>query len=71
MNLKKRFGYELDGKTLSMTLTRREIGDIAGTTTEKTIRTLSDFVREGIVNLEGKKIQILDLNKLIAYGKFV
>ncbi len=65
LNLKKRFGYEEDGKTLSMTLTRREIGDIAGTTTETTIRTLSDFVKEGSIHLDGKKIQILDLNKLI------
>jgi len=64
INLKKRFGYEDDGKTLSVTLTRREIGDIAGTTTETTIRTLSDFVKDGIIELEGKKIQILDLNKL-------
>jgi CRP/FNR family transcriptional regulator, polysaccharide utilization system transcription regulator len=65
INLKKRFGFEEDNKTLSVTLTRREIGDIAGTTTETTIRTLSDFVKEGTIQLEGKKIQILDLNKLI------
>ncbi len=65
LNLKKRFGYEEDSKTLSMILTRREIGDIAGTTTETTIRTLSDFVKEGSVNLDGKKIQILDFNKLV------
>lgn len=65
LNLKMRFGFEEDGKTLSMTLTRREIGDIAGTTTETTIRTLSDFVKEKSINLDGKKIQILDLNKLV------
>lgn len=64
LNLQKRFGYDEDGKTLSMTLTRREIGDIAGTTTETTIRTLSDFVKEGTIKLDGKKIQILDFNKL-------
>jgi len=65
LNLKKRFGYLEDKKTLSVVLTRREIGDIAGTTTETTIRTLSDFVKEGSIKLEGKKIQILDYNKLI------
>ena len=65
INLKKRFGYDDDDKTLSITLTRREIGDIAGTTTETTIRTLSSFVKEGMVQLDGKKIQILDYNKLV------
>ena len=65
LNLKKRFGYEEDGKTLCMTLTRREIGDIAATTTETTIRTLSSFDKEGIIRLEGKKIEVLDIDKLI------
>ncbi len=63
--LKNRFGYEKDGKTLSITLTRREIGDIAGTTTETTIRTLSEFVKEGSIKLSGKKIIVLNYNKLI------
>ncbi len=65
LNIKKRFGYEPDGKTLSIVLTRREIGDIAGTTTETTIRTLSDLVKQGCIKLDGKKIQIIDLDKLV------
>ena len=63
--LKNRFGFEKDGKTLTIILTRREIGDIAGTTTETTIRTLSEFVKEGSIKLSGKKILILNLNKLL------
>ncbi|PJB14203.1 MAG: Crp/Fnr family transcriptional regulator [Flavobacteriales bacterium CG_4_9_14_3_um_filter_32_8] len=63
--LKNRFGFEKDGKTLTIVLTRREIGDIAGTTTETTIRTLSEFVKEGSIKLSGKKILILNLNKLL------
>lgn len=63
--LKTRFGFEADKKTLSVTLTRREIADIAGTTTETTIRTLSDFDKEESIKLDGKKIVISDLNKLI------
>ena len=64
ISLLKRFGLEEDGKTLNVSLTRREIGDIAGTTTETTIRTLSSFVKEGSINLNGRKILLLDINKL-------
>jgi len=63
--MKNKFGCEDDGKTLAATLTRTEIGDIAGTTTETTIRTLSILKKEGVLNLEGKKIIINDLNQLI------
>ena len=64
VSLLKRFGLVEDGITLSMTLTRREIGDVAGTTTETTIRTLSSLVKEGVIGLDGKRIQIKDLAKL-------
>jgi CRP/FNR family transcriptional regulator, polysaccharide utilization system transcription regulator len=63
--LKNRFGFEKDGKSLTIVLTRREIGDIAGTTTETTIRTLSEFVKEGIIKLSGKKILLLNSDKLM------
>lgn len=63
--LKNRFGYEEDEETLAVVLTRREIGDIAGTTTETTIRTLSEFVKEGSIKLDGKRIQIVDFKKLV------
>ncbi len=63
--LKKRFGLEENGLTLAVRLTRREIGEIAGVTTETTIRALSDFNKEQIIALEGKKINIVDLPKLI------
>jgi CRP/FNR family transcriptional regulator len=69
--LKDRFGYEKDGKTLTIVLTRREIGDIAGTTTETTIRTLSEFVKEGSIKLSGKKILILNSDKLILAANIV
>ncbi len=63
--LKEQFGYEEDNQTLAVLLTRREIGDIAGITTETTIRTLSEFNKEGIVKLQGKKIIILNNDSLV------
>lgn len=63
--LKTRFGLEEDGATLAVVLTRREIGEIASITTETAIRTLSDFKKEKILELNQKRIKILDMPKLI------
>jgi CRP-like cAMP-binding protein len=59
------FGYLEDGKTINAPLTRAEIGDLAGTTTETTIRTLAQLNTENIIQLEGKKIIILDFKALV------
>lgn len=58
------FGFKTDTQTINAALTRREIGEIAGITTETAIRTLSDFNKEKLIKLEGKKISILDLKGL-------
>ncbi len=62
--LEEHHGFLADGETIDSTLTRREIGGIAGTTTETTIRVISDFRKEGVIDLNGKKIRILDHRKL-------
>lgn len=62
--LRDSFGFETDGRTLNVVITRREIGEIAGITTETTIRTLSDFKQEGLIGLDRKKISLLDERKL-------
>lgn len=58
------FGYFNDTTTLDVTLSRSEIADIAGTTTETTIRTLATLNKEGQIVLNGKKISIPDINSL-------
>jgi len=63
--LQSTFGYTEDGESLSVTLTRSEIADIAGTTTETTIRTLAILGKENAIKLEGKRIIIPDLEALI------
>ena len=62
--LYKTFGTKEDGETLNIILTRSEISDIAGTTTETTIRTLAMLKKEGLIKTFGKKILIPDINKL-------
>lgn len=57
--LKSKFGYEKDNQTLNVQLTREEIANMVGTATESLIRILSDFKKEGYIELEGKKIKLL------------
>jgi CRP/FNR family transcriptional regulator, polysaccharide utilization system transcription regulator len=62
--LQSTFGFLDDNKTLDIVLTRSEIADIAGTTTETTIRTLAELNKEGLIYLKGKAIKILNLKEL-------
>ena len=63
--LREFFGMEEDKITINTVLTRQDIGNIAGTTTETSIRVLSDFNRSKIIKLVGKKIRILNGNELV------
>ncbi len=62
--IKDFYGLCDDGKTVNSTLTRIDIANIAGSCTETTIRFLSDFKYERLVDFEGKKIKILNLEGL-------
>ena len=63
--LKEKFGVKEDGVTLDVVLTRREIGDLAGVTTETTIRTLSELNKKGVINLNGRRIELTDSAQLL------
>lgn len=45
-------------------ISRSDLASIAGIATETFIRTLSDFKKEGIIDIKGSNIEILDINKL-------
>ena len=62
--LKETYGYEADGCTLKICLTREDLANLSNMTTANAIRTLSNFATEGIVGLNGKKIKIIDKEKL-------
>ncbi len=47
-----------------MPITRREIGELISMTTENTIRTLSEFRKDGIISMEGKVLKIIDYKRL-------
>jgi CRP/FNR family transcriptional regulator len=63
--LKETYGMEGEiSESIDIILTREEIADIVGTSTETVIRLLSEFKSDGIVALNGKKIKVLDINRL-------
>jgi CRP/FNR family transcriptional regulator len=62
--LKETYGLYADNH-VNVSLTREEIANLVGTATETAIRLLSEFNKDHIIELSGKKIKILDQNKLI------
>lgn len=62
--LKDTYGYENDGKTIRVYLSREDIASLSNMTTSNAIRTLSNLASEEIIALEGRKIMILDCHKL-------
>ncbi|MDK2772599.1 MAG: Crp/Fnr family transcriptional regulator [Flavobacterium sp.] len=57
------FGRNEDG-TLRIQLSREELAGMIGTATESCIRLLSEFNKSNYIELVGKKIKIVDKNKL-------
>ena len=57
------FGKNPDG-TLSVLLSREDFANIVGTATESAIRVLSQFKKEGLIELKGKHIKIDNLEGL-------
>lgn len=62
--IKETYGVEEDGCTLFINLTREELANLSNMTTSNAIRTLTSFSSEGVIAIEGKKIKILDYDKL-------
>jgi CRP/FNR family transcriptional regulator len=58
------YGTNNIDNSINYNFSREEIADFVGTSTETTIRLLSDFKKENLISLEGKKIIITDKDKL-------
>ncbi len=67
IHLKNDFGLD-DNKVLQISLTREELANIVGTATESVIRLLSEFKQDQLIELNGRKIKILDEPGLIRIG---
>ena len=62
--LKEFYGTEDDHHTLRSKLSREDIANYIGTATETVIRFLSEFAKEGMIVLDGRKIRIVDIAAL-------
>ncbi len=64
ISLQNRYKKENE-KLFSINISREDIANLAGTATETTIRTLSDFKDEKLIEIKGGTISIIDFDKLI------
>lgn len=67
--LKDSYGLEEDGATLSIYLAREDLANLSNMTTSNAIRTLSTFVAERIIALDGRKIKLIDEDRLKKISK--
>jgi CRP-like cAMP-binding protein/CheY-like chemotaxis protein len=59
--------FKKDGEdNFTMSISREDLANLAGTATETTIRTLSDFKEEGLVEVKGGAITVLQYQKLVS-----
>ncbi|HRW20941.1 MAG TPA: Crp/Fnr family transcriptional regulator [Bacteroidales bacterium] len=65
--LKDEFGVD-DDKMIKLNLTREELANLVGTATESVIRLLSEFKNDGLVELKGRRIRLINLDKLNKIG---
>jgi CRP-like cAMP-binding protein len=67
--LKDKYGFEHDGTTLRVYLSREDIANLSNMTTSNAIRTLSTFASEKVIAIDGRKIKILDAHRLERISK--
>lgn len=62
--LRDTYGYDADGITIRVSMSREDIANLSSMTTSNAIRTLSTLAAEGIIEITGRRISILDSNQL-------
>lgn len=70
MVLKEHYGYEDDGITLRIYMAREDLANLSNMTTSNAIRTLTAFVNERIIVVDGRQIKIIDEPTLKKISKF-
>lgn len=65
------YGYEEDGATMRIYMSREDLANLSNMTTSNAIRTLSGFVNEKLLIVDGRRIKIINessLRKISKYG---
>lgn len=69
--LKETYGMEGgESGPIDIALSREDLANIVGTATETVIRLLSEFKTDGMIALEGKRIRVVDQNRLVHEADF-
>ncbi len=68
--LRENYGFEDDGLTLKIYMAREDLANLSNMTTSNAIRTLSTFVNEHLIAVDGRRIKILNEAQLRKISKF-
>jgi CRP-like cAMP-binding protein len=69
LQLYKKYGVEEDGATICMYLSREDLANLSNMTTSNAIRTLANFVNEHVIAMDGRKLKIIDEDRLRKISK--
>lgn len=64
------YGYENDDATLKIYMSREDLANLSNMTTSNAIRTLSNFVAEKLIFVDGRRIKIINEEQLRKISKF-
>ena len=70
MILRENYGYEDDQSTLKIYMSREDLANLSNMTTANAIRTLSSFVDEKLISVDGRRIKILNEQQVRKISKF-
>ena len=70
MVLRENYGYEEDEATLKIYMSREDLANLSNMTTANAIRTLSTFVEERLITVDGRRIKIINEPQLRKISKF-
>jgi CRP/FNR family transcriptional regulator, polysaccharide utilization system transcription regulator len=62
--MRDNYGLEEDGATINVYLSREDLANLSNMTTSNAIRTLSMFVSERVIAMDGRRIKIIDEDRL-------
>lgn len=68
--LTENYGYEDDGMTMRIYMSREDLANLSNMTTSNAIRTLSCFVNEKLLVVDGRRIRIINEPMLRKISKF-
>ena len=71
ITLSDHYGFEPDGVTLRVYMAREDLANLSNMTTSNAIRTLTAFVNEKLIIVDGRQIKVINRTQLLKISKFV